>query len=524
MLAILRQVLAKPLNIIGILCMLVLVLFHKPTSMYYYLTIAQLVYVPIMLQQLVQLKRWQFGAILVGQMAVTLLYFIDSPILSIIGASTYLISTVAVMWSGIERFLQRGFVNTAEIMIDIGLIYIAMGGIWFFAHVTGIDTGFSPIITWLTAIHFHYSAFLLCITVGLLGRLHMSTFYASCSVVIAAGPMLVALGITFSHMIEIVSVSLYVVAIFSLAVYALRVHLPRLAGAFIRLAFLTLCFTIVWSFLYAYSNVTGSGLVNIPDMLAFHGILNCILFGGAITLAWIFYIPPSNHQPYTFPVSQIRGKITATTGQHHALVDDMDVFINKDSIASRIYDFYENTLHYELFASVQWSTWFKPFAFLYQFMSRRIGQLNLPYSADVIKMDGDILKVDANIDGRMNPRIWQRSANGQTIFSAIYSVHTNNNHTYMNIALPLPKSVMHGILTVVVKDDSLYLTSNANGDAGTYLSIGRFIFKLPLHEYFTIEEQDHKLYATHEMTLFGVKFLHIDYTIHNTTLPFNNFE
>ena len=128
-------------------------------------------------------------------------------------------------------------------------------------------------------------------------------------------------------------------------------------------------------------------------------------------------------------------------------------------------------------------------------------------------MDGEILKDDAALDGRENPRVWQRYWNGQTIFSAIYSIHTTDNETYMNIALPLPKSAMHGILTVAVKNDKLYLTSDAPGDAGTYFSIGRYTFKLPLHEYFTIWEQDGELCATHEMTLFGVKFLHIDYTM-----------
>ena len=513
MLATLRQVLTKPLNIVGIVCMLVLVLFHEPTSMYYYLTIAQLVYVPIVLQQVVTLKCWQIGAIFAGQLAVTLLYFIDYSGFAVFCASVYLISTIAVMWAGVERFLQRGFTNVAEVTIDIGLMYLAMGGVWFFAHSTGINTGFSPIITWLTAIHFHYSAFLLCITVGLLGRLHRSTFYTFCSFVIAAGPMLVAIGITFSHIIEIVSVSLYVLAIFSLAIYTVRIQLPRVAGVFIRLAFLTLCFTIIWSFLYAYSNITGSGFVDIPDMLEFHGVLNCILFGGAITLAWSLYIPVTKQQPYTFPVSQIRGKVTATTGPHHALVDDMSVFIDKRMLAQRISDFYENTLQYALYASVKWSTWFKPFAFIYQFISRRIGQLNLPYSKEVVQMDGVILNVDTALDGRDFPRMWQRSANGQTIFSAIYSVHTTENETYMNIALPLPKSVMHGILSVTVQGDKLYLTSDAPGDAGTYFSIGRYTFKLPLHEYFTFSEQDGELRATHEMTLFGKKFLHIDYTM-----------
>ena len=509
----LRRVLLRPLAIFGILCMFILILFHEATSIYYYLTLAQLVFVPIIIEQLVTLKHWHKIVMAIGQLAVTILYFTQHEVIILLCVIAYLLSTLTVAWHGIERFLKRGFVNTAEIMIDIGFIYIVMGGLWFLAFHLHIDTGFSPIITWLTAIHFHYSAFLLCITVGLIGRMYMTQFYRFCCMVIAAGPMLVAIGITFSRMIEIIAVSLYVIAIFSICYFTMKWPLPRLQHYFIRFAFFTLCFTIVWSLLYAFSNLTGTMLVGIPDMLQFHGLFNCLGFGIAIVLAWSLFVPPTKQQDYTFPISQVRGKLIASNDAHPGLVDNMADFIDKDKVSPMISDFYEQTNRYHLTASVQWATWFKPFAFFYQFMSRRIGQLNLPYSSKPVVMDGKILTVDARLDGREKPRVWQRSIQGQPVFNAIYSQHQASNQTYMNIALPLPYSSMHGILQLTSENNCLYLTSAGQGDAGTYLAIRNYVFKLPLHEYFKIREGQGTLFATHDMTLFGKAFLHIDYQI-----------
>lgn len=509
----LRQVILNPLTIIGIACFLSLILFNEKTSMYYYLTIAQLVYIPVVVCRIVKLNKLQTGGIILGQLAVTSLYFFQNETFVLVASSIYVMSTLLIGSMGLQRFLQRGFTNTAEVMIDIGLIYIVMGGGWFFAHINGIETGFSPIITWLTSIHFHYSACLLCITVGLLGRKWSGQYFTLCCSIIAAGPMLVAIGITFSRVVEIISVSLYVVAIFSLTVVTWRIRFSQGATIFIRLAFLTLCFTIVWSFLYAYSNLKGINFVGIPDMLVFHGVLNCIVFGGAIVIGWSLYTPASTQQPYTFPISQLRGEVLGKQEAHHALVDDMSVFINKQRVTFKIYDFYENTSRYSLIASVKWNWWFKPFAFIYQFISRKMGQLNLPFSSNQFAMQGTITKIDHTLDGRDNPRVWQRSQGNETIFSAIYSIHTDDFRAYMNIALPLPKSTMHGILVIEEKGDKLYLTSNADGDTGTYLSFANFIIKLPLHEYFTIWEENGELRAVHIMKLFGVKFLQIDYWI-----------
>lgn len=509
----LRQVLVRPLTISGLMCLMSLIIFHQPTSMYYYLTLAQLIFVPIVVQQLVGLKVWQTFVLALGQLSVTVLYFSSHEQLIVLCVLTYLIGTFVIASHGITRFLKRGFVNTAELMIDCGLLYIAMGGLWFAAFHLHIDTGFSPIITWLTAIHFHYSAFLLCITVGLIGRLHMTRYYRFCCGIIATGPLSVAIGITFSSVIEILAVSLYVMAIFSICYYITKWTLPRWQGLFIRLAFFTLCFTIIWSLFYALSSLTGIVFVDIPAMLDFHGLLNCFGFGALIVLAWSLSVPPTTHTDYSFPVSQIRGKLRATSERHAGLVDDLADFIDKEQLPGLISAFYEQTTLFHLTASVKWATWFKPVAFIFQLISRRIGQLNLPYSAKPAVMDGQIVKVDALVDGRENPRVWQRSIDGQPVFTAIYSAHQAESTRYMNIALPLPCSSMHGILQLSTDSHCLYLTSDAQGDAGTYLALATYTFKLPLHEYFVIKEEHGILKATHDMTIFGKAFLHIDYTI-----------
>lgn len=72
-----------------------------------------------------------------------------------------------------------------------------------------IDIGFTPSITWLTAIHFHYSFFLLNLFVGLFGRVRQGKWYTSIAVVMIAGWIFVNIGITLSSIIEMVSFLLY---------------------------------------------------------------------------------------------------------------------------------------------------------------------------------------------------------------------------------------------------------------------------------------------------------------------------
>lgn len=147
-----------------LLFLAVAVLSENPWP-YLMLIVAQLVYIPIALR-LIWIKGdsfakryWIFA--IPAYAAVALLQIAPASKWNILLATVYLLFTIVIALYGLSRFFNRGFSKIEEFSIDAGLIYIALGGAWFFAYITGIDTGFSPLITWLTAIHFHYSAFLL---------------------------------------------------------------------------------------------------------------------------------------------------------------------------------------------------------------------------------------------------------------------------------------------------------------------------------------------------------------------------
>lgn len=480
------------------------------------LTAAQLIFVPLILQLLVKTNRKHIFFNWIAMLSIFLLQVVPSSTGQMVLAFIYVIFTFFVALYGLKRFLQRGFTNWAEISIDIGMMYLFVGGLWFFAYIAGIDTGFSPLITWLTAIHFHYSAFLLPISLGFFGRIHVSTWYRFIVPIILTGPLLVAIGITFWPLLEFISVLLYIIAIYCLIVLAFRTRFTSLFQAvLIRLSYSALGITILFSLLYATSNAFGHWFVSINFMLTFHGVFNCLVFGMLGVLGWVLDPPKTKQDVWNFPVSKIRGKLKGAGKQHPGLVDELSDFVDVKTLPKTIVHFYEHTDQYRLFASVKWATWFKPFAVCYKLISTKLQQLNLPISSKRTEMTYKIHTVDLLLDGRENPRAWIRQVKENTVFVAIYSQHKTEGRTYMNIALPLPYSSMIGILQLDAIDESLILSSEGEGDSGIYLASGKTLLKLPLSEHFLIKEASvGTLTAHHKMRIFGIPFLQIDYTIH----------
>ncbi|WP_299093686.1 YndJ family protein [uncultured Metabacillus sp.] len=511
----LKSSLISPITIAGLLFFLgSTILTDQPYLLM--LTAAQLIFVPIMLQLLLETKRYTVLIHWMAMLAVFLLFTVTSSTGQIILAFLYLLFTCYVAFRGAQRFFQRGFTNWAEISIDIGMMYLFIGGLWFFAYIAGIDTGFSPLITWLTAIHFHYSAFLLPVSLGLFGRLHDSALYRVIVSIILAGPMLVAIGITFSPILEVLSVLLYIFAIYSFIILAFRTRFAsQLQGVLIRLSYCALGITILFSMLYAAGNAFGLWSISMDVMLTFHGFLNCVVFGLAGVIGWVLAPPATKQGEWNFPVSQLRGRLKDSGKPYAGLVDHLHEFVDTKALPKTIVDFYEQTNQYQLLASVKWAVWFKPFAFCYKLISTRLQQLNLPLTSKWTEMTFTLQAVDPLLDGRQRPRAWIRQVNNKTVFTAIYSQHESAGRTYMNIALPLPGSSMIGILQLDVVGDSLILSSKGNGDAGIYLAVGRNLFMLPLSEYFYLTEtSEGHLTAKHWMRIFGIPFLQIDYLIH----------
>ncbi|WP_432360024.1 YndJ family protein [Sporosarcina sp. UB5] len=502
-------------------------IFSKDPWPYLMLTVAQILYVPIALRFVMKNGDWfskrYYYVALPAYASITMIQTI-APQWSGILAFFYFAFTLCIALYGLSRFLRRGFTTIEEFSIDLGMMYIALGGGWFFAYVADIDTGFTPLLTWLTGIHFHYSAFLLPVFIGLLGRLHKSRSYTISSILLLVAPMVVAIGITFSRWIELFSVLLYIIGLAGIIGIAWRTKFAsRTQKLLIVTSFTSLSLTIFFSLLYVLGNGFGLTSVTIDFMLRFHGILNCILFALFGIFGWALSVPTSNYKELDFPISGIKGKQRVeqlgTPGQHRGLVDDMKHY-RINGVSPRIVDFYENTIDYRLFATVRWHKWFQPFAFLYSFISRITEQINLPIHRNEVEMTGDILTVRNDLDGRVDVRAWIRKVNEQYAFIALYSSHQcNDGRKYMNIALPLPFSTMTGVLELHKIGNDLQLTSKKSdpfSDAGIYLTskLGTY-FKLPLEENFVVrEEADGSMTAKHEMWIFSIPFLTIEYRIH----------
>lgn len=509
--------------------------FYKTESSYLLLlTAAQIVYVPITIQMIGNKNGWSaFLAAIPPIASVIILAITSDSSWEYVFAAIYLLFTIAAAIYGIKRILSREFFHIEEFMIDIGLIYLSIGGLWFFAHIGKIETGFSPMITWLTAIHFHYSAFLLPVFCGFLGRVYKPKDYWKASLLILLSPIVLAAGITFSAWIEVASVILYMIGIYSIIHFAFKAPFTHPVQKWlIRISFSSLGITIIFSFLYAIGQVWSDYSLSIDFMLWFHGLFNCVIFALFGVIGWSINLPEENTKERTFPVSAIRGKLLIgdsilpdimdekSTDKYKGLVDDMRIYeehSNQETIAPAILDFYENTLEYRLSAKVEWKSWFQPFAAVYRLFSRITQQINLPLSKKQVEMTGGIYAVNDEIDGRCRPRAWVRKIGDETVFVALYSCHKTNGQAYMNIALPLPWSSMIGILKLNQVGEELELTSQKtedNSDAGIYLKTKMHLFVLPIEETFRVKDAGNgKLTAQHDMWIFSIPFLTIHYEI-----------
>ncbi|WP_158582891.1 YndJ family protein [Lysinibacillus yapensis] len=526
----------------SIVLFLIAVVLGQDSPYLLLLTVAQVVYVPLTLQMVATENDWfsrYYSYLSIpASVSVILLPMTDQSGFEVFLAAIYLIFTLIVAGYGISRFLTRGFVRFEEFCIDVALINLHIGGMWFFAHIKNINTGFSPIITWLTAIHFHYAAFLLPIFIGLLGRIYKPPFYPLAAGILLLSPFILAIGITFSVWIEWISVVFYIMGIYAFFFYSLKTPFKhRLQKWLIVCSFGSLGITILFSFLYALGRLSNKFSLSIDFMLRFHGVLNCVIFALLGVIGWSVFVPSAKIEKWTFPISKIRGNLTIgekilpkitdrqALDSYKGLVDKMEIYVphlNLNTLSPTIRDFYENTLDYRLYAKVKWKTWFIPFAVVYRLISSFVQQINLPLSSKSIEMTGDIVKINEDFDGRSSPRAWVRKINNKVTFVALYSWHRTKKRTYMNIALPLPFSSMIGILELNQIGHELTLSSKKqqpNSDAGIYLAWNKRLLLLPIEETFHVKETgDGRLYAQHNMWIFSIPFLNITYQIDRRNL------
>ncbi|MCU5573038.1 YndJ family protein, partial [Bacillus cereus] len=453
-------------------------------------------------------------------------------------ALVWFVYTGIVALFGVSRLLERGWKPLEEIAIDSAFIYLFLGGFWFSASVAKLSImHFSSDIVLLTAAHFHYSAFLLPLSAGLIGRKRekRSKVYDAIMFIIMISPMTVAIGITYSRIFEFFAVFLYLCAIYGYGFYVWRAKFNAISAKILLIvSSITLMVTIMFSLIYSYGNLKHVLTITIAQMVWIHGVVNGIGVALPAFIGWVIEKSVPNYKYYGKPMSKLRGNVAigeaylyssnlVDSKEYNGLVDKVNDFHSEafdvTKVPLSIIHFYENTVEYELQSNIKWARWFRPFALCYEKMSKRVEQIHLGMGGNWETMHGSIISVIDEKDGRENVRAWLRKNEaGKSIFVALYSKHTNKNETYMNIALPLPYSNMTGILKLYNDSHDLIITSklreNGQGDEGIYLHTRFLTIRLPLAETFIIKERtDHILEANHRMWIFGVKFLEIDYKI-----------
>ena len=118
-------------------------------------------------------------------------------------AVLWLLLTLAIAVLGALRLLYFGLRRPEELVINFGLCFVAVGGIWLVIARAGLNPmSFGHAIVFLTAVHFHFAGLASCIILGLSGRLILPdvplwghVLYFSAVIAAILGIPLLALGI-----------------------------------------------------------------------------------------------------------------------------------------------------------------------------------------------------------------------------------------------------------------------------------------------------------------------------------------
>ena len=455
-------------------------------------------------------------------------------------AVPWLLVTLVVAVMGARRALARGRVPLEELVIDTGCVLLAIAGVWTVAARLGIHLlGFDETWCALTAAHFHYAGFALSVLAGLCGRTRALPRPIAWTLIV--GPMLVALGITFSPSLEVASS--WALALAALAVGALQIAEAARAAAspsraMLFVSGLALDGGMLLALAFSLANYLGLAHPTIGEMLHSHAPLNAAGFALTGMLARTIAIPPSRRRDARPVLGRTRARSHVGLGFFAAhpsamgLVDSIDRYAHAGLDPSRVdlevRRFYERTDELVLRVRARWVPTFLPFARLFVPLARRMGNLVLPLPEDGVCVVKSALFALPDEGERRHVRGSERAyASGAPMYVASYAVHAH----LMNIALPLPWSCLTSILRMDAHGvhGAITLSSitreESPAEEGLFLSTPVGVIAIPLSEHLTLHPRAHApsapsfaderttLVALHVFRLFGVRCLELDYAI-----------
>ncbi|WP_026701290.1 YndJ family protein [Salibacterium aidingense] len=515
--------------------------FYQPEIIEAALALSFFVIVPIVLSTaVVSLPNWTGRYSVVFGWCGTLSMNMEARFLPLLLAGIWFFFTLILGWSGLRRLLARGIAPLEETAIDIGYLYLPVGGSWFVLAQGGAASllPYSSVIVDLTAVHFHYAAFLLPVFTGLLGRWHYYNEgsnsmggYQILTVGVLIGPLLTAAAVDQGPPLEAVLVGIYVFFLYWLAGWTIKAGLsmPPLAKGSLLLSSAVLIITMTLSILYSAGRAAGISFIGISGMIPWHGAWNAFIFSIFALIGWYAAFPAPRAVYNQFPISRLRGRRNIAerfTAKHlpepgEGLLTVWQNYKREDfspeTLDRLVAAFYTQTARFGMEADITWDVPFlSPVS---SFFTNKMKQINIPSSGPAA-MSGTIYRLPEERDGRPEPHVWirQNRSTEEPIFTAVYSRHTKKGVTYFNIALPLPAGVMTGILRPVHgRKGTLILTSRKSldkrGDEGIYITIGGWTWKTPLQEVFHVWEAGGGLEASHSLMVGPLRFLTIKYRL-----------
>ncbi len=241
-----------------------------------------------------------------------------SPLAGALAAPWVLVSGLIAAW-GLARLWGRGLGNPLarpleELCVVAGMLYLPVGASWLVASRLGLELmGFPLVIVTLTALHFHFAGLAAPILTGLAGRALAAQpsgptgvawgLYRVSAWSMIFNPILIALGITVSPLLEVVCAVGLAVGLLGLSGLMMGRLAPRakglLAPILLAVSGLSLVLTMLLAALYAVGEFLEQGWISISAMAHSHGWINIVGFALCGLLAWALDPPPTRDEPTT---------------------------------------------------------------------------------------------------------------------------------------------------------------------------------------------------------------------------------
>jgi uncharacterized protein (UPF0548 family) len=212
----------------------------------------------------------------------------------------WLAFTVGLALLGAVRFFGRADrLQAAEMLVDAGLVYAAVGGIAFVTARAGVPfLGFYEPFPTLTAMHFLYAGLAVPVFAGLVGRALNGRFpraFAIAAVLVMFSSSVIGFGILLSQLIETTAVFSLSIGMWLIAALTLAGLVPTVKPLPLRIALalsaLAPLASMPLALLYSLGELVDVSWITIPEMIASHGRINALGIGLLGGLSWLALRP-----------------------------------------------------------------------------------------------------------------------------------------------------------------------------------------------------------------------------------------